>query len=55
MMASEEALGHGVIGKGRKDGESGLVGRYEAMGLQVAKLKQNYLSKARLADDLEEE
>ncbi|KAJ9093726.1 hypothetical protein QFC21_006322 [Naganishia friedmannii] len=55
MMASEEALGHGVIGKGRKDGESGLVGRFEAMGLQVAKFKQNYLTKARLADDLEED
>ncbi|KAJ9123068.1 hypothetical protein QFC22_001257 [Naganishia vaughanmartiniae] len=55
MMASEEALGHGVIGKGRKDGDSGLVGRYETMGLQVAKLKQNYLSKARLADDMEED
>ncbi|KAJ9091823.1 hypothetical protein QFC19_008936 [Naganishia cerealis] len=55
LMASEEALGSGIIGKGRKDGESGLVGRYEGLGLKVAKLKQNYLSKARLADDLEED
>lgn len=47
-MAAEEALGSG--GK-----ETGLVGRYEALGLEVAKLKQRYLGKARVADDLVEE
>lgn len=54
MMAAEEALGNGTTNKGHPE-DRGLVGQYEALGLDVAKLKQKYLSKARSADDLEEE
>ncbi|GHJ86351.1 hypothetical protein NliqN6_2753 [Naganishia liquefaciens] len=54
MMAAEEALGNGTTNKGHPE-DRGLVGQYEALGLDVAKLKQSYLSKARLADDLEED
>lgn len=61
-LASRDVIGHvptpfedvQAIGKnGKHDGS--LIGEYIKLMIEVAKLKQTYLSKANHADDLEEE